>query len=146
MCKPLIGALNGTSVCLFLKRGNVLEDVEEALGRGGRGGATACEYAGGLSAGSDLGKDLSVRGQKLHHCMAERGWTYRFVKGIALGWKNHGLGRRVLDLFGGSDLTRTMLETKQRLSLVPCVRYRVSLYMCPEAQKLRRPAVLRNTQ
>jgi len=56
MCKPLIGALNGTTVCVFLERDNVLEDVEEALGRGGRGGAR--EYAGGLSAGSELGKDF----------------------------------------------------------------------------------------
>ena len=56
MFKPLIGALNGTTVCVCLGRDNVLEDVEEALGRGGRGGAR--EYAGGLSAGSKLGKDF----------------------------------------------------------------------------------------
>ena len=81
MCKPLIGALNGTTVCLFLERDSVLEDEEEALVRGGRGGAR--EYAGGLSAGSELGKDLSVGCQRLHHYIAKRGWTYRFVKGIA---------------------------------------------------------------
>jgi len=45
---------------VFLERDNVLEleDVEEELGRGGRGGAR--EYAGGLSAGSELGKDFDL--------------------------------------------------------------------------------------
>lgn len=63
MCNPLIGALNGTTVCLFLEGDNLLEVADESPVRVGGGGAR--EYAGGLSPGSELGKDLSNRCQKL---------------------------------------------------------------------------------
>ena len=48
MFKPLIGAVNGTTVCLVLERDNVLEATEEAV-------REPCEYAGGLSSGSGGG-------------------------------------------------------------------------------------------
>ena len=104
----MIGALNGTTVCLFLEGDNVLEDAEESPVRVGGGGAR--EYAGGLSPGSELGKDLSDRCQKLHHYLAERRWTYRFAKDIAWGWINHEEDECRTDVFNGSDLTRTMLD------------------------------------
>jgi hypothetical protein len=50
MFKPLIGVVNGTTVCLVLERDIILEDAEEAVWLGG-----PREYAGGASSGSRSG-------------------------------------------------------------------------------------------
>jgi len=83
MFKPLTGALNGATPCLFLDRDNVLEGGEEVT----RG---VCEYAGGTSSDISLGEGYVTRIQKLCHCITARRRTYRLVKtldGITWGLK-----------------------------------------------------------
>ena len=106
MFKPLIGAVNGATVCLFLERDNVLEVTEEAVWG-------PCEYAGGLSSGSGGGVGSYITQVRSHITVAGRGRTYRLVavwEGITSNSvKNHVREGRVCGMCS-VEVTCTKLE------------------------------------
>jgi|SRR6267142_1812601 len=106
MFKPLIGVVNGTTVCLVLERDNVLEDAEGAVWPGGpreyAGGASSCSGGGVGSYITQVSEAISLLQNEGEHTNLSRSEAVslkgRPVSRIMFGKTD------VLDVLCGGDL------------------------------------------